>query len=170
MRIRHVSWFLAALVTALLGPGCGKRLVTVKGVAALDGKPLEGALVTFTPLGGKGQSATGMTQPDGSFNLVTIPGNLTGEGAWPGEYKVTVERDEYPPPGTPGGPPYPEGITEDQDIVQWHAKLQAEQKKKPSPWAKVPAKYSKASTTPLQCKVPSDGPVRLDLTSSEGGS
>jgi hypothetical protein len=166
MRIRPWPWCLVILLLVLSGSGCGKRLVRVRGVATLDGKPLDMSQVVFTPVGGQGQPAMASTQKDGTFSLYTIPRNPQGEGAWPGEYKVTVERDDYPAPGTPGGPPYPEGVTEDWDIQRWFYKLRAEQKKKPSPWEKVPAKYGRANTTPFQVKVPPDGPVRLELTSN----
>jgi len=168
MRIRPWSSWLIALALVLFVSGCGNRLVRVKGVVTMDGKPLESAMVTFMPEGSKGQSASGFTQADGSFTLSTIAGNRNGEGVWPGTYKAIVDRSDFPAPGLPGGPPVPEGITEDADLFKWQAKVQAEQRKKKSPWAKVPVKYARVNTTPFQFKVPPDTFVRLELKSEDG--
>jgi hypothetical protein len=169
MRIRHWSWCLIAGTLSLSGLGCGNRLVTVKGVATLDGKPLEGATITFIQAGGAGRPAMTVSNSDGAFSMYASPGSRSGEGVWPGTYKVTVERAGYPSFGMPGGLQPPDGLVSDIELERWAAKAHAEQKKKPSPWAKIPMKYKKVDTTPFEFKVPTNGPIRLDLT-SEGKS
>jgi hypothetical protein len=161
---RCCSPVLAATLL-LAGVGCARNPVGVSGVVTMDGKPLYGALVTFLPTG-KGRSAMATTQEDGSFTLSTLQGVDAGAGVWPGAYKVTVHRAEYPDPGTPHGPKYPDGLQSEEDYMRAHAKLVAEQKKKPSPWAKVPNIYNSPSTTLLPViRVPTDGPVHLELGS-----
>src|SRR5262245_36471030 len=122
MRKRAWSWALVALAWVVFGSGCGNRLVRVKGIATMDGKPLEYASVTFMPTDGKGQPATGMTEANGSFSVSTMPGNPNGEGAWPGTYKVVVERIEYPAPGMAGGPTLPDGLTDENELLKWISK------------------------------------------------
>lgn len=82
---------LALVLFAALG--CGTKppdLVPVAGkVTTGDGKPLEHASVIFHPVGGgDGPKPRGKVGADGSFVLTT---HTTGDGAPPGEYRVTVE-------------------------------------------------------------------------------
>jgi hypothetical protein len=83
---------LAVLVlSAALGCGAkGPELVQVQGkVTTGDGKPLEHATVILHPVGGgDGPKPRGKVSADGTFALTTLS---TGDGAPPGEYRVTVE-------------------------------------------------------------------------------
>jgi hypothetical protein len=66
--------------------------VAVNGVVTLNGKPVEGATVTFYIAGGveqEGRPATGRTDGSGAFRLNTM-GNE--DGALPGEYKVVIAK------------------------------------------------------------------------------
>ena len=93
--LRH--WYRpAVLLAALIAAGCGKSgptLYPVTGkVTGADGKPLEHATVVFHPVGAADPDAIkprGKVGPDGTFTLTT---HTAGDGAPPGEYKVTVER------------------------------------------------------------------------------
>jgi hypothetical protein len=86
--------------------GCGKTKVTVstdlvEGVVTLDGQPVAGATVTFTPVkDGAGAPATGMTDSTGKYALTAIgtgmAGAKPGAGTLPGEYYVGVLKDEMP--------------------------------------------------------------------------
>ena len=49
----------------------GPAVEYVQGVVTLDGAPLEGATVFFSPKGSAGKGAAGKTQSDGSFTLNT---------------------------------------------------------------------------------------------------
>lgn len=76
---------------ALLGmlTGCsddGPELAPVEGTVLLDGKPLEGATVLFTPNAG-GRPAGGLTDADGHYALVFTQQRA---GALPGEHTVRV--------------------------------------------------------------------------------
>jgi hypothetical protein len=73
--------------------GCGsasEKPVPAGGKVTLKGKPVEGAMVTFTNKKG-GRSATGKTEADGSFKLSSIN---TNDGAVPGEFLVTISKQE----------------------------------------------------------------------------
>lgn len=100
-----LGMFLAC-AAGLEGCGSGRpKTVPVTGVVTLDGKPIEGANVTFYPdtgeaTGTTGQQkksdtasrpATGATDKDGKFTLKTFE---PGDGALPGKYKVAIIKKE----------------------------------------------------------------------------
>jgi hypothetical protein len=82
----------ALLVVAGIS-GCGgdgrPRTEPVTGVVTLDGDPVEGALVSFSPEGGSGQSAVGTTDASGRYQLTTF---RQGDGAVEGTYTLTVAK------------------------------------------------------------------------------
>ena len=80
------------LVAAIAGCGDGPRLVPVAGSVTLDGKPLEGATLSFMPESGTGVSTPGtdVTGPDGNFTM-TYNGR---SGLAPGKYKVLISKTE----------------------------------------------------------------------------
>lgn len=97
---------ILAVVAGLEGCGSGRpKTVPVTGVVTLDGKPIEGANVTFYPdtgetagagaqqkkADGPGRPATGTTDKDGKFTLKTFE---PGDGALPGKYKVAIIKKE----------------------------------------------------------------------------
>jgi hypothetical protein len=82
----------AALGLIILAPlsGCGAgrhKTVPVEGQVlwSKDGKPVEGATVTFEA--DNLPSASGITNSEGKFKLTTYTNN---DGAVPGDYKVTI--------------------------------------------------------------------------------
>jgi hypothetical protein len=81
-------------LSSLVGCG-GEKRVPVAGTVTLDGKPLNGVLVVFSPDTTKGNtapiSATGPVT-DGHYELQTnaITRSGSGPGVPPGWYKVTV--------------------------------------------------------------------------------
>ena len=78
---------------ALALTGCRggmERPVPVEGKVTLGGKPVDGAVVTFHSKGG-GLSASGKTDAEGNFKLTTIN---TNDGAPPGEFTVTIAKQE----------------------------------------------------------------------------
>ncbi len=93
----RISWSLVvgALVSAAVGCGGGtgfEKPVPVTGKVVFQGKPVDGAMVTFlSKAEGTGRSASGQTAADGSFSLTTFK---TGDGALPGDYIVTVSKVE----------------------------------------------------------------------------
>jgi hypothetical protein len=72
--------------------GCGWQSLTVpaRAIVTLDGKPLAGAAVLFSPIEG-GVPARGMTQDDGSVVLSTFKEN---DGSLVGTHRVAVTKVE----------------------------------------------------------------------------
>lgn len=72
--------------------GCGGaslKTEMVTGVVTLDGAPVEGATVTFSPTSG-GVMAVGQTDAEGKYTLTSQQGGAPGKGAVVGEYQVGV--------------------------------------------------------------------------------
>lgn len=96
--IRRPRRAAVGIVLAVIGvAGCGgggPALEKVNGLVTLDGKPVEGATVSFVP-GSGGLFASGLTGADGRFTLNTAaPGARPGGGAVAGEYRVTIVKME----------------------------------------------------------------------------
>jgi hypothetical protein len=81
-----------AMVLVVVGCGDGPALVPVAGVVTLDGKPLEGATLSFIPAPGNVVSTAGndATGPTGNFKM-TFNGR---SGLAPGKYSVLVSKTE----------------------------------------------------------------------------
>lgn len=150
---RSCGVVVLALAPLLAGCGGGPRPVKVSGTLTLDGKPVEGVTVQFVPTGGAGRPAAALTRADGGFDLTT---HENGDGALPGDYKVVVK---YNPPVETG----PAQSTEQgmQEAMKQQAKM-----KRQKPKYVIPPTYSDSSKTPLQQKVPADGPVKIDVKSA----
>ncbi len=96
--IRAVSG-VALAVASFVGCGSGDetesiKLVPVTGVVSLNGKPVEGASVTFTPNAGSKPNTPGsdMSGPEGTYKLMY----RGRSGVTPGKYKVTVSKTFEP--------------------------------------------------------------------------
>ena len=106
----------------------------------LDGRPVEGATVFFSPASETGDEAAGLpaagrTGPDGGFRLNAGGGAKPGAGTAIGEYIVTVikqESDPVPPPDLSKPPASPPEITV-RDLL--------------------PVRYKLGATTPLRATV-----------------
>jgi hypothetical protein len=90
--------YIPCLLTLVLAlPGCsesGPPLGVVSGTVTLDGQPLEGAAVVFTP---KAQAidagpSQGKTGPDGKYSLSF---GSTRSGAYLGGHSVIIEHKKY---------------------------------------------------------------------------
>lgn len=101
-------WREAVGVTGLLlamsigcGPG-GPAVEMVEGVVTMDGQPVDGAAVFFSPApGSTGLAAAGQTGPDGRFKLTSIKAKTGGGGAVAGDYLVTVSKIQNDAPPLP---------------------------------------------------------------------
>lgn len=118
MRLRVSQWFCLFAILAV--SGCGPSgpklpdLVPVSGTVTYDGKPLDNATVTFSPMEGgqAGFGASGFTDSSGKYTLETAAGDgKTKLGAVPGKYGVTISRMVKPDgsvwkpdPKDPSGP------------------------------------------------------------------
>ena len=71
----------------------GPSVEFVEGVVTLDGKPIEGVAVSFSPVDAKtGTGAVGTTDASGIFRLTTIPNGTPNAGAKAGDYNVTFSK------------------------------------------------------------------------------
>jgi hypothetical protein len=108
MKLNQLTYlFLYVFVVLFFATGCGskgKGLQTeyVEGVITLDGIPLEGASVQFSPISdafstnpapGQPEMANGLTDKNGKYTLSSINGDV-GKGAIAGEYRVLVTKIE----------------------------------------------------------------------------
>ncbi len=139
-------------VTVMLGSaGCGggpkiPQTVTVKGKVMYQDKPLADALIGFaSKLDNKDVlPAHGTTNANGEFTLSTyIDPQHEVPGATPGEYVVTVTKNEQ------------------QDM----AKMMEDFKTNPAPEFKklVPEKYTDGKASPLAASVKADGDNTFDF-------
>jgi hypothetical protein len=95
--MNRLSLGLAALLLmTCVAMGCntgGPGSNYVEGVVTLDGQPIEGVTVGFSPTeGSTGVPAVGMTDANGVFKLTSIQGGEPERGAEAGEYNVTFAK------------------------------------------------------------------------------
>lgn len=143
---------LAALVITLVTmAGCGPsypETAPVTGKVTLDGQPLSTGKIVFYPK--EGRPAMGQIEPDGTYTLTTFE---EGDGALPGEHKVTIKAtevvggqmpksfEEEVALGTKGGPTMSPGE------LKWLA----------------PSKYAQRETSPLAATVTLEGENQIDF-------
>jgi hypothetical protein len=146
--------------------GCSSqgKPVKVKGTVTLDGKALSGATVTFMPAEGGGRPASGLTEDDGSFTLSTLG---RGDGAFPGEYKITVQLiAKESTPEVAANPMTMDPKAKAAFFQRLSPTGQAQEQARLKKAQKlVPEVYSDIKRTPLKCAVPVDGKVELELRS-----
>jgi len=83
---------LMVVIALFCCPGCGgESMPPVGGVVTMDGEPLEGVMVMFSPKGA-GSPAVAVTKADGSFAVQETTGD--GIGALAGNYVVTFSKME----------------------------------------------------------------------------
>ena len=144
--IRSFAQMTCSLLTVVLLAGCGKsdgfKRVPLVGILTLQGSPLAGASVEFTPVGGTlGPGAIGVADADGKFQVISS--RRGHEGIPPGEYTVRVSlfADED---GTPLDP-------------------EATQADNPFSYEAIPEPYSGAGS-PLKVSIPDEGgEVEVDV-------
>ena len=147
--MNRVFQLFTALILPALIAGCGPSLPAtryVNGVVTLDGRPVEGAAVLFSP--DEGRPASGTTNAQGEFELQTF---APGDGAVLGTHKVTVTLKNV------------SGVSADPDGLSGEVApggMQVE-------WV-VPEHYANPTTSGLTVDVDDDLslPVPLSLTSS----
>lgn len=169
VRAFGVTLFVSALVPLV---GCGPKLQDVTGSVSLDGKPVADASVSFFATDGTVYG--GGSDASGNF---TIPAVRSGEykavvakypkstGSAPGEdgkadkaYLETMKKNmakspaggmTTPMPGKAGMPMMPPSLTGGGTGAK----------------SELPEVYSSIAKTTLTVKVPTDGPVQLQLKS-----
>jgi hypothetical protein len=102
MSIQSISFCISsALFSCLLFCGCSgdnlEPVYPVTGTVTAKGKPVEGALVAFTPVKpGVGIAASAITDSSGVYKLST---RASADGAAAGQYSVTIAKyDKKLPP------------------------------------------------------------------------
>ena len=99
--VRFWAATAVAMIAFLIMPGCGRSgldLQMVEGVVTINGEPLAGATVGFSPLiPGQGLPATGATVADGTFRLTATRGGTPDKGTTVGDYAVTISKVELLP-------------------------------------------------------------------------
>jgi hypothetical protein len=91
-------FYALTLLATIFAVGCSDdgtlKTVNVSGTVTLDGKPVEGAMLTFEPVTeGEGYSAFGATDASGRYKLQTSYGKAEA-GTTPGKYKVTISKSQ----------------------------------------------------------------------------
>ena len=91
--VERFYFVVACVVAVFTGSGCSNNpanypeVADVVGTVTLDGKPLEGASITFAPQSGR--SSSGVTDSSGRYSL-----NYTGSirGAMLGSHRVMIKK------------------------------------------------------------------------------
>lgn len=108
-----VAWFSGLIAVAfplLSGVGCGGRagpkVEYVEGLVTLDGSPVAGASVGYSPVDRSiGLPASGKTDAQGRYRLTAVRGAREGAGTAVGDYAVSITKLEVVPPDEPQPPP-----------------------------------------------------------------
>lgn len=84
------TFLLFGAVALVAASGCGGNSAAVSGVVTLNGSPVEGAAVTFSPEGGGGGfgGSYGKTDAQGRYTLKSVAGDKSGAAI--GKHKVTI--------------------------------------------------------------------------------
>ena len=147
--IRRLAQTTCSVLVVAWLVGCGKgdglKRAPLVGILTLQGSPLAGASVEFTPVGGTaGPGAIGVADGDGRFQVISS--RRGHEGIPPGEYTVRVSlfADED---GTPLDP-------------------EATQADNPFSYEAIPEPYC-GPGSPLKVSIPEEGgEVEVDVPAS----
>jgi len=94
--MRNILLLITIFTVVTLTTGCGDgklATINVSGTVTLDGVPLSGASVNFSPKTSEGHPAYGRTDENGRYKLQTFLGNPDA-GTTPGEYLVSIMKTE----------------------------------------------------------------------------
>jgi hypothetical protein len=147
MQSRHL------LLLSVLFVGCAsegsdlQKTYKATGTVTLNGKPVEGATVTFYPVNGLG-SSVGVTDSSGKYSLTTFRSN---DGAVPGQYKVSIVK--VPPGAPPVKSPLPAGQLASGDLDASYAPppvTNIPEQDSSGPKSEIPAQYANADTSALR--------------------
>ncbi len=91
---RLIFTFASSIAALAILSGCGSsgpEMAWVGGKVTYKGQPVPRGLVSFQTTAADGRNATGMIQPDGSYELQT---EKPGDGALLGNYRVSISARE----------------------------------------------------------------------------
>lgn len=136
------AWLLAVVLVVGCGSSDGLKRAPIVGLLTLQGTPLAGASVEFTPVGGTpGQGAIGVADTEGKFEVISS--RRGHEGIPPGEYSVRVSLF-----ANPDGTPLPPEATQADNPFAYEA---------------IPNPYSGIGS-PLKVSIPeTGGEVKVDV-------
>jgi hypothetical protein len=155
-RSSWIHWsVLAGLVFFV---GCGDKAgsvgtVPVTGLVTLDGQPVTGAAVSFSPTDKGGRAAVGTTDDSGRYTLTTMK---SGDGAVPGSYTVMITKSAanagsaWTDPRSSGSTLTPEQQKEIMEMAKSGKKVETK--------SDIPAKYASAATSGFTATVASGQP------------
>jgi hypothetical protein len=160
MRANRILPAIIGVVAITVAAGCNAKSkpVKVSGTVTLDGKPIADVLVTFNSTTG-GRPASARTDSAGKYELTTFN---TGDGALPGEYKVTFKVD-VTPEALRKGPG--DSSADAKKRAEEALRLQREMAAKKSSSSAIPVSYSNVEKTPHKATVPPAGPLDFALKS-----
>jgi hypothetical protein len=94
--MRRCAWAVVLLAAVVVGCGGGNR-ASVSGTVTLDGKPAEGATVSFTPESGAGGvgASYGKVDAAGRYTLETVIGDHRGAAV--GRHRVSISLSQPNP-------------------------------------------------------------------------
>ena len=163
--VRSLVACFSSCTFVLLLCGCsgevGIPTIPVTGTVTQKGKPVEGAIVAFTPSEG-GPSASGITDASGVYSLTT---RSSGDGAVAGKYMVTIAKYDKKPPAKQ--PPASDKETDPADITneypEGYNEMQAAEIAAAVSKNLLPPKYSQTATSKLEAEVKQGGENKFDF-------
>lgn len=134
----------------------------VTGIVTEKGKPVEGAIVAFSPITpGSGLPASGTTDASGTYKLTT---RSSGDGAAAGKYKVSIAK--YEKKLEPTNPKGSDKLEDPFDITKEYPsgynEMQASEIAASISKNLLPKKYADPTTSKLEAEV-SKGPSSFDF-------
>ena len=149
----------------LLG-GCANEVgvptFPVTGTVTQKGKPVEGAIVAFTP-STPGPSASGVTDASGVYKLTT---RSNGDGAAAGKYMITICKYDKKPPAKKQ--PEPDKETDPADITneypEGYNEMQAAEIAAIVSKNLLPPKYAQTATSKLEAEVKQASENKFDFS------
>lgn len=148
--MRKLKLLPVVFAIAVCGCSSNPKTVEVTGTVTYDGKPVEGAIVTFGPTAEDGEAASAKTDASGNFTLSTFEKD---DGAIPGKYNVGITKTE-----SVGG------MSKDEE----HAAVEAGKPVKQAELvAKIPPKYGDPAKSGLTAEVTEGGENHFEFKLTE---
>ena len=95
--MRNKSFLILLVLSCVVFVGCsgGATLPVemVEGTITLDGVPVDGATIGFSPIG-EGKPAVGRTDATGKYILTATQGGEFGKGTMLGKYNVSITKEK----------------------------------------------------------------------------
>lgn len=136
-----------ALLVGCKSEGSGlPKTYKATGTVTLNGKPVEGATVTFYPVDGTG-SSIGVTDSSGKYSLTTYRSN---DGAVPGQYKVSIVKVPAGAPPAKTALPAGQLASGDLDASYVPPPVTNIAESDSEPKSEIPAQYANADTSALR--------------------